>query len=175
VQNAVVVADFGTATTIDCVNRQGIFLGGVIMPGMKLSAMSLHEHTFALPEVEIQVPEENYGTNTVSAIQNGIYYGALGALRELVERYATQLGYWPQVVVTGGFSKMIAEKCDFIDSVVPDLCLFGLFQAYKKYIQSVEEELGMKLSEGGESCSCKSCEPEEPRESPESSDEDEEE
>jgi len=173
VQNAVVVAAFGTATSIDCVNQHGIFLGGVIMPGLKLSAMSLHEHTFALPEVEIRVPEGNYGTNTVSAIQNGIYYGALGALRELVERYATQLGHWPQVVITGGFCKMIAEKCDFVDSVVPDLCLYGLFHAYQKYIQAMEEEFGMKLSESGDSCSCESCKPEDSPDPSESSDDEE--
>jgi type III pantothenate kinase len=133
VNNAVVIADFGTATTIDCVNEHGIFLGGVIMPGLALSALSLREHTAALPEVPILVPENDYGVNTVSAIQAGIFFGAIGALREIVERYATLLGKWPHVVVTGGFSSMIAQKCDFIDSVVPNLCLTGLYLAYAKF------------------------------------------
>lgn len=130
---ALVVADFGTATTIDCVSRQGIFLGGAIMPGLHLAAQALKEHTSALPQAEIKLPEGEYGTNTIGAIQQGIYYGAIGALRELVERYASQLGQWPHVVVTGGYGPMIAERCDFVDSVVPNLCLTGVYLTYVRF------------------------------------------
>jgi type III pantothenate kinase len=140
VQGAVVVADFGTATTIDCVNDQGIFLGGAILPGLRMAAQSLKEHTDALPLVEPVVPEHDFGVNTEMAIQNGIYYGAVGALRELVERYATALGKWPQVVLTGGYAELIAMKCDFADSLVPDLCLDGLYLAYKHFKASLEQE-----------------------------------
>lgn len=140
VEAAVVVADFGTATTIDCVNDSGIFLGGVIMPGLALAARSLHEHTAALPDVQPALPQGNYGANTVAAIQSGVYYSAIGALREMAERYATQLGRWPQVIVTGGFAKLIAQRCDFIDSVVPDLCLDGLFLAYRQFRTAAEAE-----------------------------------
>jgi len=138
VESAVVVADFGTALTIDLVNDKGIFLGGVILPGLNTSALSLKEHTTALPYVNPEPPTGIYGINTVTAIQNGIYFGALGALREVVERYAEELGQWPQVIVTGGFSKMIAENCDFIDSIVPDLCLNGLYLAYRRFRNSLE-------------------------------------
>jgi len=134
VEAAVVIADFGTATTIDCVNDLGIFLGGVIMPGLNIAAKSLHQYTTSLPEVPIELPQSEYGINTVSAIQNGIYYAALGALREIVERYATKLGKWPQVVATGGYCKLIAQKSELIDSLVPDLCLNGLYLAYKKFL-----------------------------------------
>jgi len=138
VESAVAVADFGTALTIDLVNDKGIFLGGVILPGLNTSALSLKEHTTALPLVKPEGPTGTYGINTVTAIQNGIYYGAIGALREVVERYAEELGQWPQVVVTGGFSKMIAENCDFIDSIVPHLCLNGLYLAYCRFRNSLE-------------------------------------
>lgn len=141
VQGAVLIADFGSATTLDCVNDMGIFLGGVIMPGLGMAAQSLHRHTVALPEVDITLPTEIYGVNTVSAIQNGIYYAAQGALREVAERYATQLGHWPQIVATGGYSRIIAEQCELIDSLVPYLCLSGLNLAYQKFIQAQEEGL----------------------------------
>lgn len=140
IETAVVVADFGTATTIDCVNDNGIFLGGVIMPGLDLAARSLNDYTAALPVVTPAVPTGNYGTNTEMAIQNGIYYGAIGALREMTDRYATELGRWPQVVVTGGYGNLIAQKCDFIDSVVPDLCLNGLFLAYSRFHETPEAQ-----------------------------------
>jgi len=133
IEAAVAVADFGTATTIDLVNDHGIFLGGVILPGLHLAADSLHEHTAALPQVSPIVPKEVIGVNTEQAIQNGIYFGTIGALREIVERYATELGHWPQVIATGGFSKLISQHCDFIDSLVPDLCLDGLYLAYRRF------------------------------------------
>ncbi len=142
VQAAVVVADFGSATTIDCVNDMGIYLGGVIMPGLGMAARSLHAYTGGLPEVDVALPTGSYGTNTTTAIQNGIYYGAIGAFREVVEQYATQLGHWPQVVATGGYSRMIAQNCDFIDSLVADLCLSGLNLAWQKYRFHAEAEEG---------------------------------
>ncbi len=138
--HSLIVADFGTATTIDCVNDSGIYLGGVILPGLGLSARALHENTQNLPQVKIEVPTSDYGINTETAIQNGLYYGALGTLREVAERYATQLGQWPQVVACGGYSKLISQKCDFIDSLVPDLCLDGIYIAYDKFRFSMQQE-----------------------------------
>ncbi|MFC1782549.1 type III pantothenate kinase [Planctomycetota bacterium] len=138
IEDAVVVADFGTATTIDCVDHYGIFLGGAILPGLDVAARSLNEHTVALPRIKPEIPIGAYGTNTTAAIQYGIYYGAIGALRGIVEQYATQLGRWPQVVLTGGFGKLIGEKCDFVDSWVPNLCLDGIFLAYRKWRHNQE-------------------------------------
>ena len=141
VENAVVIADFGTATTIDCVDHYGIFLGGAILPGLDLAAMSLNEHTVGLPRVQPQVPTGAFGTNTEMAIQYGIYYGAIGALQGIVEKYATQLGQWPQLVLTGGYAQLIKEKCDFADSLVPNLCLDGIFLAYRKWRESRGNEI----------------------------------
>ncbi|MCP4708363.1 MAG: type III pantothenate kinase [Planctomycetes bacterium] len=157
VENAVVIADFGTATTIDCVDHYGIFLGGAIMPGLDVAAKSLNEHTVGLPHVTPQVPTGVYGTNTEMAIQYGIYYGAIGALQGIVEKYATQLKQWPQLVLTGGYAKLIKEKCEFADSYVPNLCLDGIFLAYRKWresrdsdVQSEMKDLEQLLDEGSE-------------------------
>jgi len=127
---ACAVADFGTAITIDCVNDEGVFLGGTILPGLATAAASLQEHTAALPRVSVARAETAMGRNTEQAIQAGIFYGAIGALREIVERFATRLGKWPVLIATGGDAPMIAEACDFVDAVVPDLCLEGVALAY---------------------------------------------
>jgi len=132
-QTALVVADFGSAITVDCVNHPGIFLGGAILPGLTLAACALNEHTAALPLIEPTIPPGDLGTNTAAAIQHGIYYGAIGALRQLVERYAAMLGRWPHVVLTGGHARIVAEHCDFVDSVVDNLCLTGIYLAYVKF------------------------------------------
>ncbi len=150
-EHACVIADFGSATTIDCVNDQGIFIGGTIMPGLKMSANALHDHTDTLPEIDITVPDGDYGIDTKSAMQHGIYYGAIGALRAIVERYATVLGNWPQLVLTGGYANLIAQKCDFADSLVPDLCLTGLYLEYHKYLTAQDnEQAGLPESDGTE-------------------------
>ena len=138
--NALVVADFGTATTIDCVKENGIFLGGAIMPGLATAASSMHQHTASLPEVDIEIPPGDFGVNTTTALQHGIYYGAIGALRGLVERYAIHLNRWPHVVLTGGHAELIAHHCDFADSVVPHLCLTGIYLAYVKFRTAQEAE-----------------------------------
>ena len=132
-EQAVVVADFGTAITVDCVSEQGTFMGGAILPGLSTSAQSLNEHTSALPYVEPAHPEGYIGIDTVSAIQHGVYYGAIGAMRQLVERYAEQLCRWPHVVLTGGHADLIAKGCDFADSKIPTLCLTGIYLTYVKY------------------------------------------
>jgi type III pantothenate kinase len=127
---ACVVADFGTAITIDCVSDDGVFMGGAILPGLRLSALSLEEHTAALPLVEVVEPTHIWGQDTREAINNGIFYGAIGALREVVERYATEMNKWPDLVVTGGGGELIAKHANFVDHVVPDLTLRGIALAY---------------------------------------------
>lgn len=129
-RRACVVADFGTAITIDCVSDDGVFMGGVILPGLRLSALSLQEHTAALPMVEIIAPTNPWGRDTREAINNGIFFGAIGVLREVVERYATEMGKWPELVLTGGAAELIARHANFVDHVVPDLTLRGIALAY---------------------------------------------
>ncbi|MFO0837776.1 MAG: type III pantothenate kinase [Phycisphaerae bacterium] len=132
IQGPCAVASFGTAITIDCVSAAGAFLGGAILPGLDMSCLALHEHTALLPRVSPGRPQSPFGRSTREAIVAGVAFGAVGALREVVERFATELGQWPHLVITGGNAPLIAELADFVDSVVPDLCLMGIALAYRK-------------------------------------------
>jgi type III pantothenate kinase len=133
-EDAVVVADFGTAVTIDLVDRNGVFLGGVICPGFEISAQALKQKTAQLPNVKVTKPKAPYGKNTAEAINCGLYYSVVGALQEVIRRYAEEIGRWPQTVITGSAAKVIAGDCEFIDSFVPNLVVKGIVLAYKKYM-----------------------------------------
>lgn len=132
VGGACAIASFGTAITIDCVSEDGRFLGGAIMPGLAMSCRALHEFTAALPRVQLAAPSEPFGKNTFEAILHGVVHGAVGALREIVERYATELRSWPTLVITGGDAALVASQADFVDAVIPDLCLQGIALAHRK-------------------------------------------
>lgn len=132
IRGACAVASFGTAITIDCVSPDGRFLGGAILPGLQASLEALHRRTAQLPRVELGQPNGPFGRNTREAIINGVAFGAAGALREIVERFATELREWPQLVITGGDAGFIRPLADFVDCVVPDLCLAGIALAYRK-------------------------------------------
>jgi type III pantothenate kinase len=133
---ACVIADFGTAITIDCVNDEGVFQGGVILPGLRMGASALAGATAQLPEVDIagaEAPDYVYGKTTEQAILGGLVFGARGALRERVEAYATQLGTWPLVILTGGDAKLVSPHTgqdDFVQAVVEDLTLRGVAMAF---------------------------------------------
>lgn len=140
IRAACAVASFGTAVTIDCVNDAGVFLGGAILPGLDMQARALNAWTAALPRVTPKATGVVYGANTEQAIRNGIIYGAAGALREIVERYATDLKQWPRLVATGGNAELVAEQCDFIDHVVPDLAIRGIALAHRRHYAPWESE-----------------------------------
>ncbi len=133
VESAVAIADFGTAITVDLVDANGVFQGGVILPGLELSAGSLQEHTALLPRVQITRPETPFGKNTHDAINCGVYYAAVGGLQEIQRRFAEDLGTWPQTVMTGSSAALLREDCDFVDNYVPHLVLKGIVHAYQKY------------------------------------------
>lgn len=141
VEDAVAVADFGSAITIDLVDEQGVFLGGVIAPGFAIAAEALGANTAQLPEVEVARPKDPIGGNTHDAINAGLYYQAVGLLKAVCENYAEQLDRWPQTIVTGGNAEIIKPDCDFVDSWVPNLVVKGVLLAYKKHL-SDQAELG---------------------------------
>ena len=130
---ACVVADFGTAITIDCVSEAGLFLGGAIMPGLAMSADALAQGTVQLPRVDLARPDWTFGKDTTEAIVGGLVNGARGALRLFVEAYATELKLWPAVIATGGDAELICDDIatrDLVCAIVPDLALRGAAIAY---------------------------------------------
>jgi type III pantothenate kinase len=135
VEDAVVVADLGTAVTIDLVDQNGNFLGGVICPGFEISAKALNENTAQLPHIKVTRPEAPLGKNTTEAINCGLYYSLIGALEEIIRRYAEKIGKWPRTVITGSGAKLIKDDCKFIDNYVPNLVVKGIVLAYQKYIE----------------------------------------
>ncbi len=132
-RHACAVASFGTAITIDCVNDEGAFLGGAILPGVALQAKALHQGTAQLPDMAVTAADGVFGGSTEGAISNGILYGIAGSLREITERFATELGTWPDLIATGGSAELISGYTEIIDRVVPDLCIRGVALAYRKH------------------------------------------
>lgn len=125
-QCALIIVDFGTATTFDVVNGQGEYIGGVIAPGINLSLEALHRAAAKLPNVGIMRPEKVIGTNTVSAMQSGIYFGYVGLIEGIVSRIRTEYGARMLVIATGGLAPLYAKATPAIEQLEPDLTIFGL-------------------------------------------------
>ena len=122
-----IVVDFGTATTFDCVTPKGEYMGGVIAPGIQISADALFSRAAKLPRVEIQRPAKVVGRNTQHSMQSGIVYGYVGLVDGLVERIIEETAF-PScaVVATGGLARLIAPLSRTIHDVEDDLTLTGL-------------------------------------------------
>ena len=121
-----IVVDFGTATTFDAVSRKGEYLGGVITPGIGISADALFNRTARLPRVDFRKPSRIVGTNTISSMQSGIYYGYLGLVDGILERMLVEMGSDTNVVATGGFGELIGPDSKYIKAVDQTLTLEGL-------------------------------------------------
>lgn len=127
----ILVMDFGTATTFCAINPQKEYLGGAIVPGMRIAMQSLESNTSKLPAVEIVIPQEAVGRSTVESIQSGLYFGALGAVKELQNRFEKEVfDQKPVTIGTGGFASLFSDAGVF-DEEIPDLVLKGLYLALK--------------------------------------------
>jgi type III pantothenate kinase len=128
-----IVVDLGTATTFDCITAEGVFLGGVIQPGVRTSAETLFRRTSKLPATELQAPKKVIGTRTEECIRAGVVFGAADSLDGIVRRIKAE---WPRpqvpkVVATGGLASVIQPHCREIELIEPDLTLQGLRMAHE--------------------------------------------
>ncbi|MEG8947509.1 type III pantothenate kinase [Rosettibacter firmus] len=126
-----IVIDFGTATTFCVISKNKEYLGGVILPGIKISMEALESKTAQLPAVEIKEMNEVIGRSTVESIQSGLYFGQIGIVKEIKSRIIEEAfkDEAPVVIGTGGFSRLF-ENAKLFDIIIPTLVLNGLYLAY---------------------------------------------
>jgi type III pantothenate kinase len=129
-----IIVDFGTATTFDAVSAKGEYLGGVITPGIGISADALFERTARLPRVDIRKPPRVLATNTVNSLQSGLYYGYLGLIDGILERLMAELGGDVKVVATGGLASLMGSGSKYIREVDDLLTLEGLRIIYERHL-----------------------------------------
>jgi type III pantothenate kinase len=121
-----VVVDFGTATTFDAISKNGEYLGGVIAPGLGISAEALFERTARLPRIDVRKPDRVIGATTVGSIQSGLYFGYLGLVDGILERLLSEMGKQTRVIATGGLAELISGGSKYISAVDDLLTLEGL-------------------------------------------------
>ncbi len=131
----VVVVDFGTATTFDVVSQKGEFLGGAIAPGLGISADALFARAARLARVDLKRPARAIGTNTVTNLQSGLFFGYLGLVDGILERIIAEMPTPPTVVATGGLARLIAPESKYITQSNDMLTLEGLRLIYLKNVE----------------------------------------
>jgi type III pantothenate kinase len=129
-----IVIDSGTATTFDIVGDDGAFEGGIIAPGINLSMQALHEAAAKLPRIAIQRPVGNriVGTDTVSAMQSGVFWGYISLIEGLVTRIKAERGEPMTVIATGGVASLFEGATESIDHFDSDLTIRGLLEIYRR-------------------------------------------
>ena len=126
-----IVVDFGTATTFDVVAADGAYVGGVIAPGVNLSLEALHNAAAALPHVDISKPAHVVGTNTVTCMQSGVFWGYIGLVREICARIKVERDRDMRVISTGGLAPLFQQAETLFDEYQDDLTMHGLTVIHK--------------------------------------------
>jgi type III pantothenate kinase len=125
-----IVVDFGTAITFDVVSKNKEYMGGMIIPGLKISLNTLAQNTALLPKINLQKPSEFIGRDTKSSMLSGLVYGFAALTDDLAKRIKQKIGRHAKVIGTGGNIRLIAKFCQEINTVDPYLTLKGLLLAY---------------------------------------------
>ncbi|RDD62148.1 type III pantothenate kinase [Ferruginivarius sediminum] len=128
---ALVIVDFGTATTFDVIGADGGYEGGIIAPGIYSSMDALHNAAARLPRVAVEKPPQVIGKATVPAMQSGVFWGYIGLIEGILSRIGQEYGHAPTVVATGGLAAMFEAETNAIHNVDPDLTLRGLKRIYE--------------------------------------------
>ncbi|MBT4770686.1 MAG: type III pantothenate kinase [Rhodospirillaceae bacterium] len=123
----IIAMDFGTATTLDVIDGEGNYCGGVIAPGLDLSLEALYMAAAKLPRIAVDRPKRVIGTSTVTAMQSGVFWGYVSLIEGLVTRIGEEFGAEMTVVATGGLSGLFSKASDCIDHHDPELTLRGLY------------------------------------------------
>lgn len=122
----IIIVDFGTATTFDYISKDGEYLGGLIVPGIGISAEALFQRASQLPRVDIVKPKHVIGKNTIECMQSGIYHGYIGLVDSVIEKMEAEIGRKTKVIGTGGFSTLIQQDSKTIEETLEFLTLEGL-------------------------------------------------
>lgn len=126
-----IVVDFGTATTFDVIDKSGAFCGGAIAPGVNLANSALHMAAAKLPKVSISRTKKTIGTNTISAIQSGIYWGYVGMVEGMIKRLSAEMKVKPLVLATGGLAPLFQGDIPLINKIDEELTLKGLLAIHE--------------------------------------------
>jgi type III pantothenate kinase len=127
-----IVVDFGTATTFDVISEKGEYIGGAIAPGLGISADALFSRAARLGRVDIKRPPKVIGTNTLTHLQTGLYYGYIGLVDGILERIIAELGVQARVIATGGLARQISADSRFISEIDDMLTLDGLLILFER-------------------------------------------
>ncbi len=130
-----IVVDFGTATTFDAISAKGEYLGGVICPGIQISADALFQRAAKLPRIDVRKPASVIGRTTVASMQSGLFFGYVEMVQGLVRRVREELGGTAYCVATGGLAEVISPETDVVDAVDRDLTLQGLRMIWERAAQ----------------------------------------